>query len=331
MLTVDPVFEPYAERTEFAVRKALGFLLRSQNEDGSFPGANGTTPGVVALAGMAFLAAGHTPDAATPEGQAINRCVDYCIQCQNPENGYMGAKGGNMYSHCAATLFLAEVSGMVEPERQARLKPVLEKAVALILTSQAVPKKNPIDQGGWRYQPGDKDSDLSLSGWALMALRASRLNGAPVPDGAIRSALVYVRNQEKDNGGFRYTPDRHPTLSMTAVALLCMELCGLHGQEVTIRTGDWMIKHIGDLQWSQFREYATYYAAQAAFQLGGSYWKTCADWIYPYWLSRQGEDGAWGSSDSESLAYATSMAVLALTVPYRQLPIYQRDETVDEY
>jgi hypothetical protein len=28
--------------------------------------------------------------------------------------------------------------------------------------------------------------------------------------------------------------------------------------------------------------------------------------------------------------YGTAMMTLAFTVPYRQLPIYQRDETVDE-
>jgi hypothetical protein len=28
--------------------------------------------------------------------------------------------------------------------------------------------------------------------------------------------------------------------------------------------------------------------------------------------------------------YATAMTILALTVPYRQLPIYQRDETLSK-
>ena len=53
--------------------------------------------------------------------------------------------------------------------------------------------------------------------------------------------------------------------------------------------------------------------------------------MYPYWLGLQVEDGSWSVASDSCPAYVTSMAVLALTVPYRQLPIYQRDETVDEY
>ena len=40
-------------------------------------------------------------------------------------------------------------------------------------------------------------------------------------------------------------------------------------------------------------------------------------------------DGSWDSR-SAGPVYGTSMMVLAFTVPHRQLPIYQRDETVDE-
>ena len=39
-------------------------------------------------------------------------------------------------------------------------------------------EKKPQHQGGWRYQPHSRDSDLSLTGWAVMALRSARLNGA---------------------------------------------------------------------------------------------------------------------------------------------------------
>jgi hypothetical protein len=53
--------------------------------------------------------------------------------------------------------------------------------------------------------------------------------------------------------------------------------------------------------------------------------------MYNFWIPKQGSDGSWrGSGEEESQAYATSMMILAFSVPYRQLPIYQRDETVDE-
>ena len=77
---------------------------------------------------------------------------------------------------------------MVDPERQKKIGESLPKAVALILRAQAV-NKSDRHKGGWRYHPNSKDSDTSCSGWALMALRSAKLNGAPVPDQAIESAL----------------------------------------------------------------------------------------------------------------------------------------------
>ena len=330
MLTIDPVFEPYAERTEFAVRRALNYLMRNQRDDGTFPGNFGDTAGVVALAGMSYLAAGFTPNSTTPEGQAVNRCADYCLKKQK-ENGYMGDDTGIMYSHCAATLFLSELSGMVEPERQDRIRLALSKATQLILAAQAVKRKEPSDQGGWRYRPNATDSDMSLTGWAIMSLRAGRLNGAPIPDSAIKNAMIYVRNQETGKGAFRYIPSQSGGVGVTGVALLCMELCGMHGQDVTIRAGEWLLLNMKHLEVASWKEYGTYYCAQAMFQMGGNYWKKFADWMYPYWLGLQVEDGSWSVASDSCPAYVTSMAVLALTVPYRQLPIYQRDETVDEY
>ena len=51
--------------------------------------------------------------------------------------------------------------------------------------------------------------------------------------------------------------------------------------------------------------------------------------MYETYLKKQNDDGSWNSSEAGRI-YGTSIMVLAFTVPYRQLPIYQRDETVDE-
>ena len=74
------------------------------------------------------------------------------------------------------------------------------------------------------------------------------------------------------------------------------------------------------------REYATYYAAQGMFQLGGRHWEEFGAAMYRHLLPRQSAEGFWAQSGSADVgaAYATSMYVLALTVSYRQLPIYQR-------
>jgi len=67
-----------------------------------------------------------------------------------------------------------------------------------------------------------------------------------------------------------------------------------------------------------------YYCSQAAWQLGGK----LLDGDQSRHLggaarSKQKADGSWTGGESSD-AYCTSMAILALTVPYRYLPIYQR-------
>ena len=53
--------------------------------------------------------------------------------------------------------------------------------------------------------------------------------------------------------------------------------------------------------------------------------------MYSTWVPMQRGDGSWnGHGGEDSPVYATSMIILAFAVPYRQLPVYQRDETVDE-
>ena len=64
------------------------------------------------------------------------------------------------------------------------------------------------------------------------------------------------------------------------------------------------------------------------FQLGEGHWIRFASHMYEMMLKFQKDDGAWpNGSGHEAKAgpcYATAMTVLAISVTYRQLPIYQR-------
>jgi hypothetical protein len=358
----------YRKPVDIAVRRALSYLARQQAaapvKNGSFPGAFGTTNAIPALVAMAFLSKGYTPGSG-PYGQEINRCLDYILS-HKPANGYLN-RGGRMYGHGIATLFLSEVSGMVDQRRQRQIDALLPLALRVILDAQKVTKQ-PVHQGGWRYEPHSRDSDLSLTGWSLMALRSAKLNGAPVPDKAIADAggfvrmcwkhdgragdhlgyyfwanrarqIEYVKAAMKRPGGFGYMPyqdrylgkkrwclDHHSaTLPMTGVGLLCLELTGHHGDVMTTRAGDTLLRHLnnptGFIQCWQ-HEYGTYYCSQGMFQLGGRYWETFGEALYKYLLPRQLADGSWKGSNGP--VYPTAMYTLALTVSYRQLPIYQR-------
>jgi hypothetical protein len=326
----DPVFAEWREKVDPAVEQALEYFVRVQREDGSFPESYGDSTGIPALVGMSFLSKGHLPTEG-PYMQPLNRCIDFVLNNQREtglfERGNAGS--GPMYAHNIATLFLSEVSGMVDPGRQEKIAVALPKALKLILKAQAV-EKDERHQGGWRYHPGSRDSDTSCSGWALMALRSAKLNGAAVPDQAIADAVAYLsRHQDERVGCFGYM-DRHDhARSLTGMGLLCLELCGRHGTPETVRAAEYVMKTFRDLPGDQFEFYGNYYNAQGMFQIGGRYWNEYANWMYATYLKKQSEDGSWNSREAGRI-YGTAMMVLAFTVPYRQLPIYQRDETVDE-
>ncbi|MES2660130.1 MAG: prenyltransferase/squalene oxidase repeat-containing protein [Verrucomicrobiota bacterium] len=326
----DPVFKEWRDKVDPAVENALQYLARVQKPDGTFPEGYGDSTGIPALVGMAFLSKGHLPTEG-PYADALNRCIDFVLANQKDDGLFEKGNAGTgpMYAHNIATLFLSEVSGMVDPGRQDKIERALPKALSLLLRAQAVPK-NERHRGGWRYHPGSKDSDTSCSGWALMALRSSKLNGAAVPEGAINDAVDYLkRHQDKDKGCFGYSNTDDHNRSLTGMGLLCLELCGLHGTPETIKAADYMMRDFRDLPGDQFEFYGNYYNAQGAFQIGGRYWTEYAPWMYATYLQKQESDGSWQSREAGRI-YGTTMMVLAFTVPYRQLPIYQRDETVDE-
>ncbi|HET6429663.1 MAG TPA: prenyltransferase/squalene oxidase repeat-containing protein [Phycisphaerae bacterium] len=321
-----------------ALDKALAYLAKQQAPNGSFQG--GQSPVAVAsLATMAFLAKGYTPGTG-PYGQHINRGIDFVMDCQKPNGLINGPGDRGMYSHGMAALMLSEVSGMVDAKRQAKIDQALPKAVALILTAQQVAKP-PVHQGGWRYNANSTDSDISLTGWQLMAIRSARSNGAQVPKKAIDDAVGFVlrcrerRAPAKDpktgrsrGVGFGYQPGGAPGLERTAVAVLCLELCGHHRSPEAVAGGDWLLANLSSRFGAGYFYYGLYYSSQAMFQLGGEYWQQFAPYLYEMMLKFQRDDGSWPQGSSGEAAagpcYSTAMGVLSLAVSYRQLPIYQR-------
>lgn len=321
--------EAFAENDQVdkAVERGLAYLSKVQLANGAFPADFGRSTGVVSLGGMAFLAKGYLPGR-PPYGEVINRCIDYIVANQM-DNGMLAKPDQRMYSHTISTLFLCEVSGMVDPARQKKLDEAIPRAVKLILSAQQV-RKDENNKGGWRYAPNSNDSDMSCTGWALMALRSARLNGAPVPDEAIEAAVKYIlRHGDAGQGTFGYTDKASNALKLTGAGLLCLELTGHHGEPITLKAGDWILNHYEQLPNQEYASYGNYYNAQGMFQLGGKYWAKYSAWMYAHWLPQQKPDGSWPARNIGD-AYETAMMILSLTVPYRQLPIYQRDETVDE-
>ena len=67
----------------------------------------------------------------------------------------------------------------------------LTHSVKLIVAAQDVHKED-VYAGGWRYESTATDSDLSLSGWNALALRACQDAGISVPKPAVQHAVKFV-------------------------------------------------------------------------------------------------------------------------------------------
>ena len=320
--------EKYGKAFDAAIDNALEYLQKAQLKDGSFPGGIPRSTAVASLCVMAFLARGYSPEI-PPHGDALNRSIDFVLASQGPSGTLIGG-AGSMYAHNISTLMLSEVSGMVDSERQARVREALAKALRLTLAAQAVHKSETYE-GGWRYGPDSNDSDISHSGWALLALRSARNNGAPVPEECISNAVKFIQRCRNADGGFAYQPGSGSGLGRTGVGLLSLELTGHHRDKTTLAAGEYILRCIKGRNPDPIFFYCTYYCAQGMFQLGDDEWRTFAPQLYDPLLKTQKPDGSWpvtlSQHKGEEMAgpcYSTAMAVLALSVSYRQLPIYQR-------
>lgn len=323
-LGAEPLFsqaELITPETMLAVDRGLAYLAKRQIADGAFGvSGNGGNVAVVALGGMAFLAAGSTPGRG-PYGSNIDRCIDFLV-ANAAESGLIeapdGVARGPMYGHGFAALFLSEVHGMTDrPELRDRLSAAIE----LIVASQ-----NP--EGGWRYQPAPRDADISVTVCQVMALRAARNAGLAVPRETIDRSIEYVRRCQNEDGGFRYMASEGPPVSgfaRTAAGVVALYNAGVY-EGPAVERGLAFLERFPpreqDAESQAYYFYGQYYAVQAMWHAGGESWRAWYPAIRDQLLRRQQDDGSW--LDPVGREYGTAMACIILQTPNNYLPILQR-------
>ncbi len=300
--------------TREAIDRGLKWLATQQNEDGSWKGARGRNTGVASFAVLSFVSTGVVPERG-PYGRVAAKGVDYVIS-QAQLNGLISnpidSGHGPMYEHAMSTLMLAEVWGMYH---RPKLLDTLQNAVILILSSQN-------DQGGWRYQPQPNDADVSVTVMQVVALRAAKNAGIRVPKATFDSATTYIKSCAKPGGGFLYQPGTGDVGYARSAAGVCSLLtCGDKDSPEMIDGLAYLQDNKRDRGDAHYL-YALYYGAQAMYLAPDpEEWQQWWPVIREDLLSKQKEDGHWDGEAGP--IYGTSMAILALSVPYRYLPVYQ--------
>jgi hypothetical protein len=311
-----------------AIRRALEHLKSTQKASGAWEAPFGEATSVTSLAVMAFLAAGHVPGEPGPYRVTVERGVKYVLNHQHADGLLVSHNhGGPMYCHGISTLMLAEVIGMV-PDRELaeRIQKALSRAVDVIVKAQEV-KKGADHAGGWRYQPNSNDSDISVTGWQVMALRAAKSAGCAIDSARIDRAVAYLKRCALKGGGFAYQPRQGPSNPRTGVGMLALEICGSHLTAEAVAGSKYLREH-PPVWGSGYFFYEAYYCSQAMFQIGEEASSAYQPKLVSILLEHQQQDGSWlsgdGNDQSAGRNYCTAMGVLSLAVEYGYLPIYQR-------
>jgi hypothetical protein len=306
----------YTPQTVAAIDRGLAWLARQQFPDGAF----GSGPyyrknvAITALSVMAFMSGGSVPGRG-PYARAVERGLGFVLDSAGG-SGLLGdpAAGSPMYGHGFATLLLAELRGMsARPDLDEKLR----KAVQLIVATQNA-------QGGWRYQPVRADADISVTVTQVMALRAARNAGIAVPKETVEAAIQYIRNCQMPDGGFSYTLDREASaFPRSAAAVAALQYAGLYDSPEVKKGLEYLMQFLpGGTEVGGHYHYGHYYAVQAMFSAGGSYWRQWYPAIRDELLARQRPNGSWQGQAGDE--YGTATALIILQVPNRLLPIFER-------
>jgi hypothetical protein len=315
-----------------AIDQGLTYLADHQQPDGSFgAGQYLGNVAVTSLGALAMMAGGHQPGRGV-YGDVVTRALRYVLDQEDGKSGYLyhkrGSSHGPMYGHGFGALFLAEVYGMVHDRRLSEeLRGTLKRAVDLIVNSQN-------SEGGWRYTPRSTDADISVAICQIMALRAARNAGFYVSKRTVDRCIDYVKRCQNPDGGFRYQAqgNRMSAFARTAAGVVALHCAGIYKGPELERGLKFLIAskpipqgfHRG--MHFQHYYYGHYYAAQAMWTAGGTYWSEWYPAIREELVNhpdRQRFNGCW-TDHRFSHDYATAMACIILQIPNNYLPILQK-------
>lgn len=333
--------------SEAAVNSGLKWLSTIQRDDGSWsfreiggapnPGRvhEGTEMGATACALLAYLGAGHTHQKEGKYQDTVRNGLNYLIR-----NGKAVPAGGDyrgdipddshagMYIQGLVAIALAETHAMT---RDRRLRNEVGKAVRFIVAAQD-PKK-----GGWRYRPGI-DSDTSVVGWQLMALKSAQAARVRVPPQTFVGVSQFLDSvADEDGAKYGYTAPQTNRPSTSAIGLLCRMYLGWDHDTPALEAGIQDLVRRGP-NFNDF--YYTYYATQAVHHWGGDEWTTwnkqTRDGLVARQVKKGDHAGSWNpggnySGQQGGRLFDTCLAIMTLEVYYRHLPLYERENLKIEF
>ncbi len=342
-----------SEESEKAVENSLKWMSSIQESDGHWSsarhggGADKIDPqgqdrggggkfadsGITGLVVLSFLGAGYTHERG-PYTAEVRRALNWLISHQSA-NGYLGGNATRFdqnYCHAIATFALAEAYAMQKnPADFPELKNAVRKGVQMISVLQNA-------DGGWRYGKGGEssESDMSMFGWQLMALKSAVNAGIPVPEETRRGMTRFLesRRRGKQGGLAGYRIADKPTPAMTAEALFCRQMFVIGtNSEASKEAVAYLRDNLPKV--TKYDEYYWYYGTLAMHHLQDESWKEWNGALRDMLISQQHQEGPLaGSWDPNGKwagiggrLYSTALSTMCLEVYYRYSSIAKVDET----
>lgn len=353
-----------SEGTEKAVEMGLDYFARHQFPDGHWslhelpPGLRYDDPALgemradaaaTGLALLTYLGAGYT-HLDDKHRAVVNRGIDWLVRNQKQDGDLFtgGTKYAWFYSHGIATIALCESYGMT---RDPELREPARKAVQFICKTQHPTR------GGWRYfvdaRGVSTETDTSVSGWMLMALKSAQMAELEVPEETLAKIDDWLQTAAapRAEGQYAYNPfakntdrqrhGREPSLAMTAEAMLMRIYLGRGREDPGLIAGaDHLQRNLPAVgtRAQRLRDcYYWYYATQVMFQMQDDYWTAWNDRLRSLLAGSQIQAGEpagswhpqkpvpdkWGNAGGRH--YVTALHLLMMEVYYRypHLPLFQ--------
>jgi len=322
--------------TEASVLAGLEWLKKHQKSDGGWSLVGPYPDGALiedrcAATAMAMLAyqgygATNKAGATSPDfHDVVERGWNFLLKMQDKDGFFVheGTHQSRAYAQAQASIAICEIYGMT---KDSKFKKPAQLALDFAHKAQSP------ELGGWRYEPRI-DSDMSVTGWYVMALQSGRMAGLEVQSPTLDSISKFLDRVGLESGTqYSYQIGGKPSLTMTAEALLCRQYLGWKHDDPRMRAGiDQLLANRVNYNDDQ-NVYYWYYATQACHHMDGEDWnrwnEAMREAIPAAQTKTGGDRGSWNSAGDRwgshgGRLYVTCLSIFMLETYYRHLPIYK--------